>query len=143
MAHVPGREPSCPPTNISSNLCAAEERSHDMFWKRRKPAWFIEPSRVASGSVAEDGSGNPSRSHVRVEHHREPEARFLPLATFVPRCQPVIRGGRSLAIEHPLVAPIVKRRYAKFFDRLTECGPARRRASGSTRRHRRAEARDG
>jgi hypothetical protein len=112
-----------------------------MFWKRRKPGWFVSPSRVAFGSVVENGSRNLSRSHVRVKYLREPETRFLPLATFVMRCQEVIRGGRSLDIEHLLVAPIVKQRYATFFDGLTDWGPAASRACGSRPRQRRAESR--
>ena len=93
------------------------------------PSWPIEPARVALGSVVENGSKNLSRSHVRVKFHHEPEALFLPLAAFIRRCRELIRGGRSLDVEHLLVAPIVKQRYAKFFDRLTDWGPATRRAS--------------
>jgi hypothetical protein len=99
-----------------------------MFWRRRKPDWFIDPSKVAFGSVVENRNRNLSRSHVRVKYHRESEVRFVPLATFIRRCHEVIRGGRSLDIEHLLVAPILKRRYAKFFDRLTNWDPATRRA---------------
>jgi hypothetical protein len=99
-----------------------------MFWRRHKPDWFIDPSKVAFGSVVENRIRNLSRSHVRVKYHRESEVRFVPLAAFIRRCHEVIRGGRSLDIEHLLVAPILKRRYARFFDRLTNWGPATRRA---------------
>jgi hypothetical protein len=112
-----------------------------MIWKRRKPDWFISPARVALGSVVENGSRNLSRSHVRVKYLREPQAQFLPLSTFVMRCQDFIRGGRSLDIEHLLVAPIVKQRYAKFFDGLTDWDPATRRATKSRPRKRRPESR--
>jgi hypothetical protein len=112
-----------------------------MFWRSRKPRWLINPLNVALGSVIEKGSRNLSRSHVRVKYHHEPEARFLPMATFIRRCQAFIRGGRSLDIEHLLVAPIVKQRYAKFFDLLTDWGPATRHAYRSTPGQRRPESR--
>jgi hypothetical protein len=99
-----------------------------MLWRRRKPKWFIDPSNVAFGAVFENGSRNLSRTHVRVKYHRASEVRFVPLATFIRYCQEVIRGGGSLDIEQLLVAPILKRRYARFFDRLTDWGPATRRA---------------
>jgi len=102
-----------------------------MFWRRHTPRWFIDPSKVAFGSVIEYRSRNLSRSHVRVKYHLESEVRFMPLATFIRRCQEFIRGGRSLDIEHLLVAPILKRRYADFFDGLTDWGPATRRACNS------------
>ena len=113
-----------------------------MFWRRRKPDWFIDPSKVAFGSVVENSSRNLSRSHVRVKYHQESEVRFVPLATFIGRCHEVIRGGRSLDIEHLLVAPILKRRYAEFFDRLTNWGPATRRAYGPRPGQQRPELRD-
>jgi hypothetical protein len=99
-----------------------------MFWKSRKPTWHISPSKVAFGSVVENGSRNLSRSHVRVEYRREPGARFVPVPTFIRHCREVIQEGRSLDIEQLLVAPIIKQRYARFFDRLTDWGPAARRA---------------
>jgi hypothetical protein len=95
------------------------------------------------GSVVEDGNRNLSRSHVRVKYQHEPQARFLPLATFVLRCQEIIRSGRLLKIEHLLVAPIVKQRYAKFFDRLTDWGPATQRAWNSRPRPQRPVNRPG
>jgi hypothetical protein len=100
-----------------------------MFWRRRKAEWFIDPSKVAFGVVVENSCRNLSRSHVRVKYHRESEVRFVPLAAFIRRCHEVIESRRSLDIEHLLVAPILKRRYAKYFDRLTDWGPATRRAS--------------
>jgi hypothetical protein len=99
-----------------------------MFWKRRTPGWHIEPSRVTFGSVVENRVRNLSRSHVRVKYHRDPETRFVPLATFIQRCRDGMQGGRSLGIEHLLVAPVIKQRYARFFDLLTDWGPAVRRA---------------
>lgn len=113
-----------------------------MFWKRRKPTWHISPSKVALGSVVESGIRNLSRSHVRVKYHRDSEVRFVPLPTFIQRCQEVIRKGRSFDIEHLLVAPIIKQRYAKFFDRLTDWGPATRRAYRAPIGQRRPESRD-
>jgi len=101
-----------------------------MFWRRRKAEWFIDPSKVAFGVVVENSRRNLSRSHVRVKYHRESEVQFVPLAAFIRRCREVIGSRRSLDIEHLLVAPILKRRYAKYFDRLTDWGPATRRASG-------------
>jgi len=100
----------------------------DMFWRRRKPGWFIDPSNVTFGSVVEDKTRNLSRSHVRVKYHRDPAIRFVPLATFFRSCHESTRTGRSLDVEHLLVAPILKRRHEKFFDRLTDWGPATRRA---------------
>jgi len=99
-----------------------------MLWRRRKPKWLIDPSNVAFGTVVENRSRNLSRSHVRVKYRRESEARFVPLVNFIWNCQEAIRDGRSLDIEDLLVAPILKRRYTKFFDRLTDWGPATRRA---------------
>lgn len=99
-----------------------------MFWKNDKPSWLISPLKVTFGSVVENGRRNLSRSHVRVKYQHEPDARFVPLATFIQRCHEVMRGGRPLDIEHLIVAPIVKQRYAEFFDRLTDWGPAVRRA---------------
>jgi hypothetical protein len=113
-----------------------------MFWRRKKPRWLVDPLKVALGSVIEKGSRNLSRSHVRIKYHHESEVSFLPLATFVRHCQAFIRGGRSLDIEHLLVAPVVKQRYAKFFDRLTDWGPAARRAYRSVPAQRRPESRD-
>jgi len=99
-----------------------------MFWSRPKPTWPIDPSQVAFGSVVRGGVGDLSRSHVRVRYHRDPELQFVPLALFATRCYEAIRAGLSLEIEHLLVAPITKQRHARFFDRLTDWGPAARRA---------------
>ena len=99
-----------------------------MFWRRRTPGWFIDPSKVALGSVVENSSRNLSRSHVKVKYRKESEVRFVPMAKFIRHCQEVIRGGRSLDIEHLLVAPLLKRRYARFFESLTNWDPATRRA---------------
>jgi hypothetical protein len=99
-----------------------------MFWRRNKPKWLIDPSRVAFGAVVEHRSRNLSRSHVRVEYRGVPDPRFVPLVEFVWRCREAVRDGVSLDIEHLLVAPILKRRYAKFFDDLTDWTPATRRA---------------
>lgn len=99
-----------------------------MFCKRPEPEWLIDPSKAVFGSVVDNIRRNLSRSHVRVKYHHRSNVQFVPLAAFVKRCNEVIRAGRSLDIEHLLVAPILKRRYAKFFDRLTDWGPATRRA---------------
>jgi len=100
---------------------------------RRKTKWLIDPSNVAFGSVVEGGNRNLSRSHVRVRYQLEANAQFVPLSAFIRRCTEAIRGGQTLKIEHLLVAPVMKQRYPKFFDRLTDWGPAIRRALGSSR----------
>jgi len=100
---------------------------------RRKTKWLIEPSNVSFGSVVEGGSRNLSRSHVRVRYQLESNAQFVPLSAFIRRCTEAIRRGQTLEIEHLLVAPVMKQRYPKFFDRLTDWGPAVRRALGSSR----------
>jgi len=99
-----------------------------MFRRRPKARWLIDPLRVAFGSVIGADRRSLSRSHVRVKYHHESETHFVPLATFIRRCREEIRTGRPLAIEHLLVAPVVKRRHATFFDHLTDWGPAKRRA---------------
>jgi phage-related protein len=99
-----------------------------MFRRRSKPEWLVDPSKAVFGSVVDNIRRNLSRSHVRVKYHQQSEARFVPLATFMKRCNEVTRGGQSLDIEHLRVAPILKRRYTRFFDRLTDWGPATRRA---------------
>jgi hypothetical protein len=113
-----------------------------MFWNSRKPTWLINPSSVVFGSVVEMGNRNLSRSHVKVKYRRDPEARFVPLPLFIKHCQEVMRDGRSLNIEHLLVAPIIKQRYARFFDRLTDWGPAKRRAYRSPFDQQHPESRD-
>jgi hypothetical protein len=104
-----------------------------MLWKRPKSNWPIEPSKVAFGSVVQDGTRNLSRSHVKVRYRFGTKSQFVPLATFIQHCQDTIRNGRSLGIEHLLVAPIVKRRYERFFDALTDWGPATSVAARSSR----------
>jgi len=104
-----------------------------MFWKRPKLNWLIDPSKVAFGSVVQDGNRNLSRSHVKVRYRFGTQLRFVPLAMFIQRCQGNIRSGRPLGIEHLIVAPIVKRRYEKFFDTLTDWGPATSVAARSSR----------
>jgi hypothetical protein len=113
-----------------------------MFWRNRKPRWLVDPLDVSLGSVIENGNRNLSRSHVRVKYHREAKALFLPLGIFMRRCQDFVRSGRSLDIEHLLVAPIIKQRYAKFFDLLTDWGPAASRAYRPVLAQRRPESRD-
>jgi hypothetical protein len=99
-----------------------------MFWRRRKPDCLIDPSDVGFGSVIDNSSQNLSRSHVRVKYHHQSEVLFVPLAVFIRRCHEAIQGGQPLGIDHLIVAPIIKQRYATFFDRLTSWGPAARRA---------------
>jgi len=99
-----------------------------VFWKRHSPDWLIDPRRVAFGSVVEDNGRDLSRSHVRVKYRYDPAMRFVPLVAFFLSCRDHVRDGRSLAIEHLLVAPIIRQRHADFFDRLTDWGPATRRA---------------
>jgi hypothetical protein len=52
----------------------------------------------------------------------------LAVAVFAQRCQDAIRSGQPLDIEHLLVAPVIQRRHASFFDGLTDWVPAARRA---------------
>lgn len=111
-----------------------------MFWNRRKSGWLIDPAKVAFGSVLDHTHRNLSRSHVRVKFHDEPEVRFVPLDAFIGQCRESVRVGRSLGIEHLLVAPIVQQRHAPFFDRLTDWAPAKRRAYATPAGPRRPEA---
>jgi hypothetical protein len=113
-----------------------------MFWRSRKPRWLISPLKVALGSVIGKGNRNLSRSHVRVKYHHDPEVLFLPLGIFIRKCQAFIRSGRSLDIEHLLVAPIIKQRHAKFFDLLTDWEPAARRALSPAPVRKRPESND-
>lgn len=101
-----------------------------MLWRRNKQKWIIDPSKVAFGAVVEHGSRNLSRSHVRVQYRGVSDQRFVPLVEFVWRCREAVRDGVSLDIEHLLLAPILMRRHAKFFDHLTDWTPATRRARG-------------
>ena len=106
-----------------------------MLWRRRKPRWLIDPSHVQFGSVTQNPGRNLSRSHVRIRYRRQSEAQFVPLAEFIQHCNEAIRRGRSLDVEDLLVAPILKRGNPRFFDSLTDWGPATGRANA--RRHRR------
>lgn len=99
-----------------------------MFVGRRNPVWPVDPSNVTFGSVVDCNCGNLSRSHVLVKYLRESVVRLVPTETFIVRCREALRRGRPLEIERLQVAPILKRRYAKFFDGLTDWGPATRRA---------------
>ena len=99
-----------------------------MFWRGRKPKFLIDPANVGFGSVVDNHRRNLSRSHVRVKYQHEAAALFVPLALFIRRCHEAIQGGQPLGIDHLIVAPIIKQRYATFFDRLTSWGPAARRA---------------
>lgn len=101
-----------------------------MLRKRNKPKWIIDPPKVAFGAMVEHGSRNLSRSHVRVQYRGASNPRFVPLVEFVWRCREAVRDGVFLDIEHFLVAPILKGRYATFFDHLTDWTPATRRARG-------------
>ena len=113
-----------------------------MFWRRRTPEWSIDPSKVSFGSVVEHKARNLSRSHVRVKYGRASGVRFVPLATFIRHCREVLRAGRSLDIEHLLVAPILKRRHTRFFDHLTDWDSATRQATGARPASRRRLLRD-
>ena len=95
-----------------------------MIWSRRKSSWPIDPLNVQLGSVVEIRGQNLSRTHVRVKYHRESHAQFVPLVTFVQRCQEAFRDEKPLGIDHLRVAPILKQRHAAFFDRLTDWRPA-------------------
>jgi hypothetical protein len=104
-----------------------------MLWRRNRPKWIIDPSNVAFGAVVEHGSRNLSRSHVRVQYRGAPAPQCVPLAVSVRHYREIIRDGVSLDIEHLLVAPILKHRYAKFFDHLADWTRATRRARTSVR----------
>ena len=105
-----------------------------MFWRRRETVWPIDPARVALGSVISGRDKNLSRSHVRVNYRHTDKVQFVPVDTFIRRSNEAIRDRRSLKIDHLLVAPLIKQRYAKFFDRLTDWGPATQRALGCSSR---------
>ena len=99
-----------------------------MFWKLRKTTWQIDPARVALGSIVGEGGRNLSRSHVKVKYRFGGSFHFEPLPVFIRRCNEALSGGPALEIEHLVVAPIVQQRHVAFFERLTDWGPARRRA---------------
>ena len=118
-----------------SILFATAGKPNEMLWRRRKPAWFIDPSNVAFGSVFEKGSRNLSRSHVKVKYHQGSEARFIPLATFGQRSREILRSSHGLGSRHPscfritaqAAAPDVSRlinRLAKRFAEATPSGTA-------------------
>jgi hypothetical protein len=92
------------------------------------PAWFIDPSRVAVGSVVESSLGDVSRTHVGVKYRSEASVLFIPFHSFVQRCQACVVAGQSLDIEHLIVAAGLKQRHASYFDVLTDWGPALQRA---------------
>lgn len=94
-----------------------------------RPAWYIDPSRVVVGSVMGNALGDVSRTHVAVKYWREASVLVLPFGSFVRRCQASVVAGRSLDIEHLIVAPALKRRHAMYFDVLTDWGPALQRAA--------------
>jgi hypothetical protein len=64
---------------------------------------------------------------VKVRYRDERGEWIVPLATFIRRCHEGIQSEQSLEIEHLRIAPIVKRRYAEFFDRLADWEPATQR----------------
>jgi len=93
-----------------------------------RPVWFIDPCRVAIGSVVERVLGDVSRTHVGVKYGAETTVLFIPFHSFVRRCQTSVVAGRSLDIEQLIVAPALKRRHAVYFDVLTDWKPALQRA---------------
>jgi hypothetical protein len=104
-----------------------------MFWKQREAGWPIDPSKVAFGSVVDASNGNLSRTHVMVRYRGWGGARYVPVADFIRGCHDALLSRRPLKIERLVVAPIIQRRYEKFFDKLTDWEPARRIASRSAR----------
>jgi len=98
-----------------------------LFWKRQGKTWPVDPARVAFGSVVASGK-NLSRSHVRVRYAGASRPQELPFEQFVKRTNAALLEGKSPRIDDLLVAPMLKRHYAVFFDRLTDWGPAARRA---------------
>jgi hypothetical protein len=114
-----------------------------MFWKPRKPTWYIDPSRVALASIVGNGGRNLSRSHVKVKYRLDGTFQFEPLPAFIRRCHEAMNDGRALEIERLVVAPIIQQRHNAFFDRLTDWGPARRRAYQPTSGRKRPGLEDG
>ena len=104
-----------------------------MFWKHRESGWPIDPSKVAFGSVVDAAYGNLSRTHVMVRYRGWGGERYVPVVDFIRGCHDALLRERPLKIERLVVAPIIKRRYGKFFDKLTDWGPATRVASRSAR----------
>jgi len=102
-----------------------------MWWKKRELRWPIDPEAVTFGSVV-DGRANLSRTHVCVQFAKG-EPRYIKIAEFARTTSPRLAEGRPLRIRRLVVAPLTKRRHAEFFDRLTDWGPAMRRALGSSR----------
>jgi len=98
-----------------------------MFRKQRSPEWPIDSANVTFGSVVDGRTRNLSRSHVRVRF-RGAEPMLMPVRSFARRCHVSMRDGVPLLVEHLLVAPILRRRHADFFDRLTDWCPAEKRA---------------
>lgn len=102
-----------------------------MNWWKRDPGkgkrWPIEPDAVDFGSLAPFGK-DASRQGVAVRYRGEAQARFIPLARFERETSSRLQQGRRLHIQELRVAPILKRRRADFFDRLTDWGPATTRA---------------
>lgn len=99
-----------------------------MLRRRKKCLWFIDPSRVAFGSVVERGCRNVSRTHVSVRYAGDASANCIPFLSFVRRCQTSMLAAQPLNVEHLLVAPILKQRHASYFDVLTDWRPAEQRA---------------
>jgi hypothetical protein len=99
-----------------------------VFWRTHKPTWLIDPARVELGSIVGSDGRNLSRSHVKVKYRLDRDFRYEALPVFVRRCNEALSGGRALKIKQLVVAPIVQQRHTAFFERLTDWGPARRRA---------------
>lgn len=102
-----------------------------MFWRRRTRRttrnWPVDPERVQFGSLAAFGR-EASREGVALRLTGEREARFVPFARFRRDVEEALARGRRMRVEELRVAPILRRRHAAFFDRLTDWGPATRRA---------------
>ena len=103
-----------------------------MWWRTRKSRWPIDPEAVEFGSVVGGRDRNLSRTHVLVQFARS-EPRCVLLTDFTRTIAGRLADGRPLRVKRLVVAPLTKRRHAELFDRLTDWGPATRRALGSSR----------
>ena len=106
-----------------------KESADEVNWSVSAIRYYAETGRTDIGSVMGNALGDVSRTHVAVKYWREASVLVLPFGSFVRRCQASVVAGRSLDIEHLIVAPALKRRHAMYFDVLTDWGPALQRAA--------------
>ena len=80
-----------------------------MFWRRRKPDWFIDPSRVAFGSVVDNSGKFIFRIGKHTEHCDSVGSEFL-LQAIEPLSVPFrerAAGGQKDQCSRPLPAKVV------------------------------------